>query len=247
MNRQTGFSLSEVLISLFLTSIILSTLIHMYLSTKRQYLEFQNVLETRFELQWVTDLLTDSIRRAGFTPCLGIEQLKTVDMRRVGQTLWGIKTDNISSSSIRINRMSDVFSENASFLSPTELVVSPHVVVNEHRPLIIADCTHAEVHQILKVEQKTDGQLITLAKPRMFTYENSVFAGEWLEEQWFIKPNSQHIKSLHYQLGQTEELSPYIHSLFTTQQSVHGKKIVKIKMGLEHDKTHELIVVVRGA
>ncbi|MBL7479453.1 PilW family protein [Legionella bononiensis] len=247
MNRQIGFSLSEVLISLFLTSIILSTLIHMYLSTKRQYLEFQNLLEKRFELQWVTDLLTDSIRRAGFTPCLGIEQLQTVDMRKVGQTLWGIKSENQSRPSIRINRMSDVFSENVSFLSPTELVVSSPVVVNERRPLVIADCTHAEVHQILKVEQTTDGQLITLAKPRMYTYENSVYAGEWLEEQWFIKPNAQHIDTLHYQLGQTEELSPYIQSLFTTQQSIHGKKIVKIKMGLEHDKTHELIVVVRGA
>lgn len=246
MNRQSGFSLSELLISLFLASIILTTLIHMYLMTKGQYLEYQKVLEERFELQWVSDLLTDSIRRAGFTPCLGIEQLKTVDRRKIDETLWGIKSENNSRSFIRINRMSDVFSERASFLSPTELVVHSSVVFNERRPLVIADCNHAEVHQILKVEQREGGQHITLVKPRRFNYKQPLYAGEWLEEQWFIKTNSQHINSLHYQLAQSEELSPLIHSLWTTQKKIRGKKVLKVTMGLEHDKTHEFIVVVRG-
>ncbi|CAM2971835.1 PilW family protein [Legionella worsleiensis] len=247
MNRQWGLGLSELLISLFLASIIMTTLIHVYIATKRHYLEMQKILERRFELQWVSDLLSDSIRRAGFTPCMGIERLKSLDMRHSGERLWGVKTDNQSHPFIQINKMSEVFAEEVSFLSPTELVTASPVVFNAHRPLMIADCQHAEVHQILNVEPYNSGQKITLVKAKMYPYESVVYVGEWVEERWFIKSNAHHRNTLHYQSTQSEELSPFIHSLSTIQYQIHDKTILKITLGLEQEKTHELTVAVRGS
>lgn len=247
MNKQSGFGLSEILISLFLASIILTSLTQLYLNNKRLYIESQKILEVNFEIQWVSDLLTDSIRKAGFTPCLGIDQLQTIDRRQSGNPLWEIKSEQGAGQSIQINRMSETFAEHVYFQSPSELYISDPVELNEHRSLIISDCEHAEVHHILKVDKLAQGQLVTLSKPLMYSYTNTAYAGEWLEERWIVKRNSHGINTLHYQLIQTEEISSLIHSLFIKEQQIHGKRYFTLVMGLDKEKAHEVNAVVRGS
>jgi Tfp pilus assembly protein PilW len=62
----------------------MAALIQFYLTSKQHYLQTEKVLEAGFEVQWVMDLLSDSIRRAGFTPCLGLDHLTVVDHRHDG-------------------------------------------------------------------------------------------------------------------------------------------------------------------
>jgi len=109
MTKQAGIGLSEVIISLFLASLILTLLTQLYLSNKRQYSEAQKLLETNFDLQWVSDLMSDSIRRAGFTPCLGIDQLKTIDRRNNDKTLLGLKIEQSPLQLIQVNRTRELF------------------------------------------------------------------------------------------------------------------------------------------
>ena len=75
------FTYTEILISLFLATFILTVLTQFYLSNKRHYIDTQKQLENHLDLQWVRELLSDSIRRAGFTPCVGIRQLRVIDSR----------------------------------------------------------------------------------------------------------------------------------------------------------------------
>src|SRR5690242_19280686 len=98
MKKQFGFSLSELLISLLLASSIMAMLTQCYLNSKHQYMQAQKILALRFDLQWVSDLLADSIRRAGFTPCLGIEQLTAVDRRNFSANISGLIVDGQSQS-----------------------------------------------------------------------------------------------------------------------------------------------------
>jgi len=245
--KQSGTTLSEVLISLFLASIIMTILIQLYLSSKQHYLEAEQILESNFDLQWVSDLLSDSIRRAGFTPCLGIDQLQVVDRRDIRRTVKGLKIENEPQQLIQVNRMSEVFAKVLYMQSPTKIVVPHSILFNEQRPLLIADCEHAEVHQIFSIEKQADGYLITLTKPLFFSYPESVYIGEWLEEQWFIKKNTEGTNTLHYQLVQIEELSPLVHSLKMSSSRVHGKQFLKVILGMDKDKTHQLTVAVRGS
>lgn len=218
MNHQSGIGLPEVLISLFLTSLIMATLGQIYLSNKRQYSEAQTVLSASLDLQWVSDLLSDSIRHAGFTPCLGVDQMETIDRRNNKKNLSGLTIEQSPQQSVQVNRMSNLFSKVIAIQNTTQLIVSNTVLFKKHRPILIADCEHAEVHQILSVEKSAKTYLLTLAKPIMFSYPTTTYAGEWFEEKWFIKPNTKKDRTLHYKLFQTEELSSLIHSLKSKKQ-----------------------------
>lgn len=246
MQKQSGVSISEVLIGLALASLIMTMLMQFYLSSKRQYLEAEEILSHSFDLRWVGDLLSDSIRRAGFTPCVGIEQLTVKDRRQNSAVMHALNVEKEPQQSIQINRMSERFAQLIKIQNATQIVVAPTVSFKEKRPLMIADCEHAEVQQIVDVELASGGILITLAKPLSFSYATSAYVGEFLEERWFIKKNLKGEGTLHYQLTQTEEITPLIHSLKIHNQNVHDRPFVEVNMGLAEGKTQKLLVAVRG-
>lgn len=239
MKKQAGISLSEILISLFLASLLITLLVQFCSSTKRQYLEVEEILGAGLDVQWISDLLSDSIRRAGFTPCLGLDQLQT--------PLQGLKIGNSPQQFIEIKRMHEHFYKIASIKNATQIVVSHLPTFNEKHPLLIADCQHAEVQHIAHMENHFNGALITLEKPLQFTYDPATYVGEFIDERWFIKKNIEGEESLHYRSVQTEEISSLVHSLTITNRLVQGKQFLEIVMGLDQGKTHKIMVLVRGS
>lgn len=247
MKEQSGFSLSEMLISLFLASLITITFSQLYLSSKSQYLKAQELLEINFDLEWVSALLSDSIRKAGFTPCMGIEHLKTNDSRQLRRAIISFQIENIPYLQFQVNRMNEVFTEVVNIVSPTQVVITQSVISNIKHPLMISDCRHAEVHEILKMDRLVNGYLITLTKPLMFTYDKTTYLGEWLEERWFIKPNAEGEKTLHYKLFQTEELSPLVHLFYINTDLISKKQVFNIIIGTDEENIRKLRVSVRSS
>ncbi|MGC1182027.1 PilW family protein [Legionella sp.] len=245
MKKQLGVSISEVLISLFLTSLITTLLMQFYLSSKRHYVEAEELLSQSFDLSWVGDLMSDSIRRAGFTPCLGINQLSVNDRRANGGLIQALRIGN-QGQLIQINRMNEQFAKVINMQSATRVIVSHPPLFNKKHPLLIADCDHAEVQQIVSIESQADKKVITFAKPLQYIYNASAYVGEFLEERWFIKKNSRGEETLHYQLTQTEEITSLIHTLKIQNEKVNDRQFIKVIMGLDEDKTHTIRVAVRG-
>lgn len=243
MNHQSGISLSEVLVSLFLSSLICSMLCEFYLVNKRQYIQMQETLARGFEQQWVSDLLADSVRRAGFTPCLSVDKTKIVDRRVEGAFVSGLRIASSPRSLIQVNRMSEDFSNVLSIKNQYQVLISKSRQVMEGHPVLIADCSHGEIHYPLHIEQSVEGTLVTLAKPLMFHYESLAYFGAWLEEQWFIKPNAEGESTLHYKLVHTEELSALIHSLDVVKEG----QMVDVHLGLDKSQPHHLVVRVRAS
>lgn len=246
MYKQSGVSLAEVLIGLVLASLIMTLLMQFYLSSKRQYLEAEDILSRSFDLRWVGELLSDSIRRAGFTPCVGIEQLIVNDRRPKGGVIHALSVNNEVPQSIQINRMHEHFSQVLKIKHFTQIMVASTRLFKAKRPLMIADCEHAEVQNIVAVESAPGGTLITLARPLLFSYAAGASVGEFLEERWFIKKNRQAEASLHYQLAQTEEITPLVHSLNTQLKNAHGRALLEVNLGLAEGKIYKLLVAVRG-
>ncbi len=236
MNKQAGMSLLEVLISLFLSSLIMTTLTQFYLSSKKQYLEAEAILAKNFDVQWVSDLLSDSIRRAGFTPCLSIDQLITDDK------LQSIRIQNHPQQLIQIQRMDEHFYQVKQLNGSTKIVIE-RSVFHEKNPILIADCEHAEVHQVLGVTVQANRTILTLKEPLRFSYSASVYVGEFVEERWFIKKKAIGETALYYQANQAEEMTPLIHSM---NSYIQDKQLLKIIMGLDKGKKQELWVRVRG-
>lgn len=246
MTKALGFGLTDLLISLLLSSLVMSALLQCYLVSKQQYQVTEQRLATHMDIEWVKDMMADSIRRAGFTPCLGLEALLVVDSRAPGRKISALTFKNEPLGLIQVNRMSEHFSQILKVQSPTQLLVAKESRFHDNDRVIIANCTHAEIHKILRLEPKPHSLLITLTKPLQFNYDKGASCGEWVEEQWRIKANAKGNEALYYDTKLSEELTPLIHSLKTTQQRLYGRRLLEIELGLEQDKTQNLVVAVRA-
>jgi prepilin-type N-terminal cleavage/methylation domain-containing protein len=246
MSKQKGFGLLELLIGLFIASILLTSLFQFYLTAKARYVKTEAILSTSLDVAWIRDMLADSIRRAGFTPCLGINQLIVKDRRESAKTISALITSNAPEQFIQVNRMSEHFSSVVSIKSPGLIYLQPSLVLKEQKPVLICDCIHAEVHTVLKVKQLSTGTLIQLSKPLLYSYSSAPYLGAWLEEKWFIHKKANNKSALYYQLVQKEELSPIVHSMNVERHDSGGKRIVKLGLGLDENKIHQVTVAVRA-
>ena len=214
MSHQEGLGLPELFIALLLSSIIMTGLMHHYLSAKKQYGDIQKKLERSIDLQLVTDLMRDSIRRAGFTPCLSIERLVTRDQRSEFKRLAAFEISSDSKKPwLRVNRMNEHFDTVLQVMSPTQILATKVQLLYQDQSILIADCYHAEVQKISKIERTSKGQVLTLTKPLAFQYHPPIYIGEWLEETYFIRRGHNGENALFYHYQHTEELTIAVHEL----------------------------------
>jgi hypothetical protein len=240
MKQELGFTIMEVLISLLLMSMIMTLMIHVYLRNKSQFIYVQQALEQSLDLRWVHNLLTNSIRQAGFTPCIGVSHLQTVDRRSQTALMpWVIR-----SQYIQLNHMSNQFTELKKIISPTQLQLKDSQFITKSKPLIIADCFHAEVFNIASIDYSN--RQVVLASPLIFAYSPSAYVGEWIEEVWSVKINKQGKKALYYGNKDKEELSTLIQTLQTNVQTCRKKQVMQITLGLENGDSHPFNVWMRN-
>jgi hypothetical protein len=240
MNKQGGISLLELVISLFAASLLLTLIMQQYLQSKRQYLRMQVLLEQTLDLQLVTDLIRDSIRRGGFTPCRGISSLQSID-RRNGTELVAVESRSGQEKALQVNRMNEQFATVIRQLSPNQLLVKADIHYEKQQPILIADCYHAEVQEILQARKTIAGTILTFKKALRFSYIAPVYLGEWLEELFFMQKNKQGKASLFYKQNHVDELSSFINSLSVSLSSSQGKTLVEVGLGTE--QLQKLIVV----
>lgn len=219
MSRQYGVSLTELMISLCLSSLLMMALIQTWLTGNRQYNQSQVVLEQGFELQLVNELIRDSVRLAGFTPCIGITHLITKDRRDKPQRLVAVGFESGNSHSITLARMGGDFVNVVKQIGPSRLLVDGGHSFNIGNAIVIADCFHAEVHVVADSQKTPRGWIVTLEKPLDFDYSLPFYLGEWLEERFYIQKNREGKSALYYGTIHREELTDLINDLSIQQQS----------------------------
>ncbi len=244
--KQRGLGLTEIVIGIFLASIIMTALMQHYLKCKQQYKHSQKLLETAFELQLVSDLIRDSVRSAGFTPCLSINALKTIDRRSDKRNLTALEIISRKSQTLHSHRMSENFASILEFLDPRSLLVTSEADFLKQQTILIADCYHAEVQEILSMQKSATGTLLTVKKPLAFTYTNPVYVGEWLEEAFFVQKNRRNKLALFYQLDHTEELTSLVNHLTILRKNSLGKTFLQVILSLDKAPEIHLEVSVRA-
>lgn len=240
---EKGVGLADVLISLFLASLITLLLIQMYLSHKRDDQQFQTQLEKAFDLERVSDLMRQSVMNAGFTPCLPLSHLTIKDLRPAAKAPHDLVIQTQPYSALQTARMSEHFTSVRKIGGSKKLWLAAQLSINPKRPMIIADCFHAEIHNIDAIKPHPDGLMIYLEKPLSFSYRGKVYFGEWLEETWFVRPNKQGKKALYLRAYQTEALSSIIHSLHLKKQ----RQLIEIQLGLDDGHSYRFSTLMRNA
>lgn len=239
--KTKGFTSTELLVSLFIMSVISTMLISLYLMHHRLYWHVQKKVEEYLEIQWVEELLTQSIRRAGFTPCLAIDQLKVVDTRSLAKNnIQGLSVKQ----GIQVYRMGESVGEVFQVVNTQQIKTSKFGFIPK-KPILIADCYHAEIHEVVRARAIPKGWELTLKKPLVFKYTKEVYIGEWIEEQWYSKKNTTGHWALYYKKEHSEELSPLIHAIIGHIDWSMGKKKVSIQLALS-EQEHHFNVLVRS-
>jgi hypothetical protein len=245
MQKQKGVGLVELMISGLLASLLIAVLVQQYLSVKQQYSHLQGLLEQDLELQMINDLLRNSVRRAGFTPCAGLSSLKSFDLRNGRTGLAAIGRKASKANSLELNRMSEYFTL-AKFIGQNQLWLASDLQFEAQQVLLIADCYHAEVQQVLSAKKTSKGTILTLSHNRVFDYVDPIYLGEWIEESFFIQKDQQGVSALFYHQKQNEELSKHIKSMSVELKNYQAKTFVKLIWGLEKAKTVTLETEVRA-
>lgn len=233
MSKQKGVGLAEILISLFLASLIMTALMSHYIKTKQHYIQLQAAIDDDAEKLLVADFMRDSIRQAGFTPCIGIEHLISFD-HRYGEK--NFKSFEIHDQALVIHRMNPSFDSVVTQSKITEIVATNTQKFHIERPILIADCMHAEVQNITSVIQTSSNQVITIAHPLLFEYVPPIYIGEWLEEQFFVRAS----RGLFYRSHHTDELTDQIKNM-SVKRLPHANGTV-LSVVLNSDNGHPLLL-----
>ena len=234
MHSQEGSGLTEVMISLFLATLIMTALMNHYICVKRHYLHLQTTMDDAMELQLASDVLRDSIRQAGFTPCMRIDHLISLDHRNGRENILAIESD----SELHINRMNPYFDSVLNIVNSTQILATHENTIRAASAILIADCYHAEMQLVSEVNQMQREQLITLNSPLIFTYQSPVYIGEWLQERYFIGPQG----GLFYEKNHAEELT----SVITSMSVKHDKTYIQISLEMDNERKIELETKVRA-
>lgn len=245
MQKQKGVGLVELMISGLLASLLIAVLAQQYLSSKRQYSHLQTLLEQDLELQMINDLLRNSVRRAGFTPCAGLSSLKSFDQRNGRTGLAAIDSKVSKGNSLQLNRMSEYFTQ-AKLIGQNQLLLHSDLQFEAQQALLIADCYHAEVQRVLSVKKTNKGTILTLFHNRVFEYVEPIYLGEWIEEDFSIQKNQQGGSALFYHQKKNEELSSQIKSMSVELKNYQAKTFVDVSWRLEKSKTVTLKTEVRA-
>ena len=233
MRRYQGMGLPEMMIGLFLASLIMLALMHHYIRIKQHYNVLQSALDVTSQVQWAVDLMRDSIHHAGFTPCLSVNRLISLDQRNGHEGLQAIDTHD----ALQINRMSSDVDEVIDWTNSSQLVATNVQTIRAEYPLLVADCYHAEVVTVRGLRFTSNKQFVTLNHPLAFTYQPPVYIGEWMEERFFIRSGR-----LFYHRYRTDELTPSIKGMSVSAKAA----LVNITLDLDDGRTLQVDTRIRS-
>ena len=239
MNNK-GIGLVEILISLTLACFIIILEQRHYLSVRQQYSNIKSNLERNIEVKFITDLIRSSIRQAGFTPCLGIENLTTIDDRNY-KILKALNIIAGSNSVLQINHMSTNFDMVKEIKAPELILTTDNTALNPNALILISDCYHAEVKSIIAAKHIGNLQLLTLTSPLNFIYHDPIYIGEWIEEKFYTSNQ----ENLNYYFNHAEELTDIVKKLTVNLIIKNGRKLLSVVLTLDNDKSITIDTMVR--
>ena len=193
--RSAGISLTELLVSLVLSMLLMLVLMQQLLLITRQMHDVHEALDEAVELQWVLDVLRMRVRHAGFTPCRRLDHLDAIDTRDVPESLRSIEVQAGQEPKLSIRKMQEDAVYFVQRHEPYQLMIKDdRLNLNSDRPVLVADCEHAEVHELSHIQKTQAGYLLSLKKPLVFDYSEQMYVGAWVSEAFFFRKGTLFLK-----------------------------------------------------
>jgi hypothetical protein len=201
-----GFSLSEVLVSLFLSSLLLSVLMGEYVTVVAQYRALTRHITQELNETFATRWIRFRLKRAGFTPCKPLSQLKRLDNEAAIQPI------TITQGSIlQLNSMSEASQRVIEAIASDNLTVQHSLILNPKKSVLLANCHEAEKATLLDMKKSGGVVHLLFEKPLHIHMDEPLYVGSLIEESFSVKRLLSGQLGLLYQRGgHADELWPDI-------------------------------------
>ncbi len=233
MMHSRGYSLIELTASLCLSSVILIFLMRNMLSVQQQIHATLMQIKAIEERAFVWSFIQSRAHLAGFTPCRSLKQLTRIDTRSNPERLIDVELS--MPFHLHFRHMSGHFSRVRWIENKNKLVLD-RMDLNPNRPVLIANCHQAEVHEVDSISSEKEKSYLTLKEPIQYEYEGIFYVGEWISEAFLIKNHK-----LFYKQHHLDELSDVI-SMISADLVREGTHFV-LKMKLNEER---LWMTIRG-
>lgn len=201
MRSDDGFGLIELMISMALSCLLMALLVALFFSSRQHYDIAQTIMQRQSDRQLVNELLRNSIRGAGFTPCRGLTHLQTH-----GQAMTAVRLNVGEHKALELSRMGEPWYKVATIINPSGLQLETTAGWAVGQRLLLADCFHAEVVTVAH----SDRTRVYLERPTRFSYSGTSYLGPWLQERFYTRLNSDNAQALYYETRHAEELSEHV-------------------------------------
>lgn len=230
MKTARGFSLTELLFGLFLSSILMGGVFHLYLKHSKAFELLQHKLQADIELQWIKEWLSHSIRMAGFTPCVSLNRLN----------MEALRFPSARRPTFEVMRMGEPVLPIIEVVNSREVVVSSSNAIKASSQVLIADCQHAAVHQVVDVRIQGSRMRVILREPLAQNYHHA-FLGVWHHEIWSWGTDG----SLYYQVKSKEEVSALIRE-FSVKPRPGNDHLVDVRLAHANGSIMDFTVAIRA-
>ncbi|PJD91412.1 MAG: hypothetical protein CK424_07260 [Legionella sp.] len=233
---QRGFSLIECMIGLALSLSMMTLLMQEYMQISQLFHRTVVAVDHGARLQFVLNMIRHKGHQAGFTPCLPLYQLVSLD-HRTGRALSTLTFDDRNPSKISMYRMQSTYVLVDAIEKQYRVYTSEKLSVHPQSPVIIADCHHAEVHTRYHLIPSHSHTVIEFSKDLAFHYREPIYVGEWVEESFGLNPKRQSQSGLFYQYHHhTDELMPEVTHLHWQLQRYQGQSVAHLEMDTKEQR-----------
>lgn len=216
-----GFSLSELLIAMFLSSLLMTAMGKAYLSVKSQYRWFTQRLEEMHDNYLLTDWLREQFKLSQFGGCRLSERTKNVlgskmlSANDVALPSVIVRKAKKNSTVIQLNTLSPwTFVKKVWPLSERILLAPPSSRLKKGDVVLLSDCLHQISGNISKAIN--NGQTIILNKPLPKDIQPQAVIGKLQQRYLYIRAVREQYSLYIFENGRSEELMDDIEALLVT-------------------------------
>lgn len=244
--QYAGVGLIEWMLVLLLSSCVVMLLLHQMIVTKKQEMMTTDVLAKAYDLNMISELMKNSIRQAGYTPCAVIEKLDHRDHVHADERLRAFTLNPEGHDALTVNSMTQPIARVEALVSQSEIRIQGRHHFSPDDLVMIADCFHAEVVRLKTVKFAWGESFLTLNTALSFSYTNPFYVGIWESQHFFMKKNAEGLRRLYFQQKHAEVLSEWIDGMTVSQVMLKKARLIQIIFQLPDAERWTMQVRVRA-
>jgi len=199
MNRQYGYSLSELLFANCIALFLCGLMFLFYHNVRNYITDYSALIQQQQTIRLLHTWFKTKIAQAGYMGCLQLPLRNGMNIPFTGITILRDHAqqlklmnhslnDNITSDSdlLMIQYMEPVSVAPQHIQANNEIVLTQTPIFSIDEQLIINDCMHAEFIAIKSIRKNKHAQLITLKDPLQHIYQHNIQIGRFITEVYFI-------------------------------------------------------------